>query len=156
MISNIQEMGVAPFYEGWQRANTRLIERIGELNAEALGFRAAEDSWPIWAMVGHLAGARVYWLCGALKEPGAEATPFPDALGEGWEDRLDVPRRAEELVTAIDTSWRIVESCLEQWTPAMLSQKFRREINGTVQMHTRQSVVMRLSPMMPITVARFR
>jgi len=33
-------------------------------------------------------------------EPGAEATPFTDPGGEGWEDDDTHPRRAEEVVGA--------------------------------------------------------
>lgn len=137
-------MGVAPLYEGWDRANRHLLDRVRELTPEALQLQGASDGWPIWATVAHLAGARVYWLCGVLKEPGAGTTPFPDASGEGWEDHLDAPRGADDLVRAIETSWRIVESCLDRWTPEMLEEAFRREINGTTQSHTRKSVLMRL------------
>ena len=41
-------------------------------------------------------------------------------------------------------SWKIVERCLERWTPSMLSDEFTREIGGKTQIHTRQSVLMRL------------
>ena len=67
---------VAPFYDGWSLSNERLVETIGALSVEQLGLRAAPDLWPIWAITAHLAGARVYWLCAILKEPGAEGAPF--------------------------------------------------------------------------------
>jgi uncharacterized damage-inducible protein DinB len=137
-------MRVAPIFEGWQRVQARLIDRMRKAGPEQLQLRAAGDGWPVWAIVSHVAGARVYWLCGVLKEPGAETTPFPDLSGVGWEDRLDVPRRSEELVHALETSWRIVESCLERWTPEMLGETFTRQYAGQVQLHTRQSVLTRL------------
>ena len=83
-------------------------------------------------------------MCTILKEPGAEGTPFTDPTGYGWEDDLTHPRQASELVSALESSWTIVEDCLELWTPAMLQDEFPREINGKVQFHTRQSVLMRL------------
>jgi hypothetical protein len=98
---------------------------------------------PVWAIVSHIATARVYWLCGVFKEPGADGTPFPDPFAAGWED-LPVPRQAQELLFAIESSGRIVESCLERWTPAMLGETFTREIGGQVQRHTRQSVLTRI------------
>ncbi|MHB8504031.1 MAG: DinB family protein, partial [Candidatus Acidiferrales bacterium] len=103
--------------------------------------------WPIWATIGHLAGARVYWLCAIFNEPGAEQTPFAQATPEGWdgwEDNLDHPREPDELIAALESTWRIVQACLESWTPEMLQQEFRRERGSTIQMHTRQSVLMRL------------
>src|ERR1700730_3068658 len=98
-------MSVAPIFEGWQRVQARLIDRLPMLSPEQLQLRASPDGWPIWALVSHIAGARVYWLCGVFGEPGAETTPFPDPLGEeGWEDRLDRPRRSDELVFALESS----------------------------------------------------
>src|SRR6266436_3770991 len=41
-------------------------------------------------------------------------------------------------------TWTIVEECLDRWTPDMLQGEFPREIHGKVQLHTRQSVLMRL------------
>jgi len=79
-----------------------------------------------------------------LKEPGAETTPFTDPSGEGWEDHLDQPRGAAEVVGALETSWKIAERCLDTWTPDMLAEEFRRVRNGAVQIHTRQSVLLRL------------
>ena len=135
---------VGPFYEGWRFTNGRLVETIGALSPEQLALRPAPDLWPIWATAAHVAGARVYWLCAIFKEPGAESTPFPDLNGEGWEDDLTRPRQSIELVFALESSWKIVQNCLEQWTPQMLQDEFRREMGGTFQIHTRQSVLMRL------------
>ena len=114
------------------------------MTAEELAIRPAPSRPPIWATVGHTAGVRVYWLCGVLGEPGAEATPFPDPHGPGWEDDESVPRAAEELVTALEATWRIVEGCLDRWTPDMLSEPSAREYAGRPQVHTRTSVLQRL------------
>lgn len=137
-------MGVSSIFEGWQRTQASLTHRLPKLGPLELQLRASTDGWPIWAIVSHIAVARVYWLCGVLKEPGAQTTPFPDPNGEGWEDRLDVPRRADELMLAVESSWWIVESCLQRWTPAMLGEKFTRERDGKIQKHTRQAVLTRL------------
>ena len=64
--------------------------------------------------------------------------------GVGWEDDENTPRGSAELVGALESSWKIVEGCLERWTPAMLADDFKREIGGKTQIHTRQSVLMRL------------
>lgn len=132
---------IGPLYDGWRKANSRLIEGVAKLSDDQLALRAG-TYFPIWAIAGHTAGARVYWLCGVFKEPGAETTPFPDASGDGWEDHLDHPRGAAELVGALETSWKIVERCLDSWTPEMLSDEFPRP--NSAQIHTRQSVIMRL------------
>jgi hypothetical protein len=136
-------MGVKPFYEGWERVQRRLVDRLPALGPAELELQGA-DGWPIWGLVSHLAGARVYWLCGVFREPGTETTAFPDPFGESWEDQLDHPRSSAELLFAVESSWRIVESCLERWTPEMLGETFTRERGGAVQLHTRQSVLTRL------------
>lgn len=132
-------------YEGWQKVQSHLTRRLPNLTPGDLQLKASPDGWPIWALVSHLAGARVYWLCGVLKEAGADATPFSDPLdGEGWEDHLDVPRGSDELMFAVESSWRVVESCLDRWTPELLRETFTRDYAGTIQRHSRHSVLTRL------------
>lgn len=130
-------------FDGWSRIQDRLVGRLPKLRQEELQLRASPDGWPVWAMISHLAATRVHWLCGVCREPGAETTPF-DPFGEGWEDRLDVPRSSGELVVGLESSWRIVESCLERWSVDMLGETFPRERAGTMQQHSRSSVLTRL------------
>ena len=132
------------FYDHWPQYNRRLVEVVRPMTAEQLAIRPAPDLPPIWATVGHTAGVRVYWLCGVFREPGAETTPFPDPNAPGWEDDESVPRDAGELVTAIETTWRIIEGCLDRWTPAMLAEEFQRDYSDELQVHTRTSVLQRL------------
>lgn len=135
--------GVAPFYAGWELENEALIGAVAELSAEALALEIA-TGWPIWASVSHIAGTRVYWLCHVFGEPGAETTPFTDGSGVGWEDDLAHPRAAGELVSALRATWRIVDRALATWTPDTLGHEARRAVAAGVQIHTRQSVIMRL------------
>jgi uncharacterized damage-inducible protein DinB len=136
-------VNVEATYEGWQRVQTQLMNRLPSLGLRELRLKGSADAWPIWAIVSHIAVVRVYWLCEFCKEPGAETTPFADP-GEGWEDHLDVPRRSEELAFAVESSWQIVQSCLARWTPEMLGETFDRVREGNVQHHTRSSVLTRL------------
>jgi uncharacterized damage-inducible protein DinB len=139
------DTSVARFYEGWQIYNERIVEVVRDLSAKELKVRPAPDRWPIWATVGHTAGTRVYWLCGVFGEPGAEKTPFSDPLsGIGWEDDLDTPRTAAELTEALETTWQIIAGCLERWTPDMLFEQFERQAGKKTQVHTRQSVLIRI------------
>src|SRR5258708_36058032 len=117
---------VAPFYDGWRFTNQRLIERLGALSPEQLALQAAPRLWPIWAIAGHIGMVRVYWLCIVCREPGAERTPFTDSANEGWEDDLSHPRGANELVVALESTWTIVEDCLNGWTPERIHHEFTR------------------------------
>jgi len=133
-----------PFYGMWPQYNRRLRDVVAAMTDEQLAVRPSPDLWPIWATVGHTAGVRVYWLCHVIGEPGAETTPFADPSGIGWEDDLDHPRSADELAGALDSTFRLIEGCLDRWSAEMLADEIRRDYDGAVQVHTRGSVVQRL------------
>jgi len=76
--------------------------------------------------------------------PARRRRAFSDPAKDGWEDDLDHPRRADELVEALDSTFRLIEGCLDRWTPAMLADAIRRDYDGTVQVHTRGSILQRL------------
>lgn len=73
----------------------------------------------------------------------ADTTPFPDAANSGWEDDLDHPRSADELVTAWTTTWGIVERAFDAWTPDMLDESVARG-QGDASHFTRRSLLLRL------------
>ena len=131
-------------YDRWPQYNRRLRDVIAGMTPEQLAIRPSPDLWPIWATVGHTAAARVYWLCQVIGEPGADATPFAVGAEDGWEDHLDHPRGADELAHALDSTFAIIEGCLDRWTTDVLDDEIRREYGGTVQVHTRGSVLQRL------------
>ena len=137
--------GVAQFFKGWQLGNERLVEAIRPLTTDQLELPVGSPTWPIWASVSHLAGGRVFWLCNIFGEPGRETTPFTDAnFDMSWEDDLKHPRDADELVRALESTWKVVEHCLATWTPDSLGQEARRVRGDEVQLHTRQSVLYRM------------
>lgn len=131
-------------YDMWPQYHRRLRDVIGAMSAEQLAIRPSPERWPIWATVGHTAGMRVYWLCDVVGEPGADSTPFTDAANAGWEDELDHPRSAGELVDALDSTWRLIDRCLGAWTMDMLADEFRRKHDDAIQVHTRGSILQRL------------
>ena len=137
-------MSIRRFYDRWPQYNRRLTEIVGAMTDGQLAIRPSPERDPIWATVGHTAGARTYWLCGVLGEPGAETTPWPEASGEGWEDDLDHPRTASELVWALDSTWAIVDGCLDRWTPELLDETVERHSGDRVQIHSRSSILQRL------------
>jgi uncharacterized damage-inducible protein DinB len=138
-------MSIRRFYDRWPQYNRRLTEIVGAMSDEQLAIRPSREGSPVWATVGHTAGVRVYWLCGVVGEPGAETTPFNDPLsGIGWEDDLDQPRSAGELVEALDTTWAIVDRLLDRWTPEMLDESVERSYGDERQVHSRASILQRL------------
>ena len=139
-----------PFYADWAGYNRRWIEGIRRLTPEdlALPVPAQRDyetpPWPIWAVAAHTVGPRVFWLCDVFGEPGAEETPFPGDT-PGWEDDLSHPRSVEELVWAWESTWKVIEGCLDRWTVDTLDVAARRaEAGRPDEVHTRQSILMRM------------
>ncbi|MEX0710070.1 MAG: DinB family protein [Chloroflexota bacterium] len=133
------------FYADWTQYRSRLVDGVRDLTADQLAISIGPDHTPIWALAAHCAGTRTYWLCGVLGEPGAETTPFPDPLAErGWEDDLDHPRSAAELVVALETTGAIIDRCLDTWTTDMLEVDFERWLGDVRQLHTRRSILLRL------------
>ena len=133
------------FYADWSQYRTRLVDAVRDLTDDQLALRAGPQHDPIWALAAHAAGARVYWLCGVLGEPGAETTPFTDPLsGLGWEDDPDHPRGAAELVFALESSGAVIDHCLDTWTMDMLEAEVERVYRDVRSIHTRRSILMRL------------
>ena len=77
--------------------------------------------------------------------------PFPDPHGDGWEDDEDQPR-CPRLATALETTWRIVDHCLERWTPGNAERDIRTD-EARLQTHSRTSSFSDFSVTMRITAA---
>lgn len=136
---------VAALFPDWPQYAERLVVAVRDLTDEQLALRAGPDHAPIWALAAHLAGTRTYWLCGALGEPGADATPFPDpSSGIGWEDDEGHPRSGAEIAWALESTWAVVAACLERWTPAMLLEPLALRFGDAVRYHSRGSILNRL------------
>jgi hypothetical protein len=138
-------MTIRPAYSSWPIYNRSLRDVVATLTSARLAIQPTPDRWPLWATVGHLACQRVSWLCGFAGEPGAESTPFPDALhfcpgDEDLEHVLDAP----ELVSALDSTFRIVEHCLDTWTLEMLTEDISRQFDDDMWVHTRGAVIQRV------------
>jgi uncharacterized damage-inducible protein DinB len=138
---------IRPLYADWHGYNRRITEAIRRLTPEDLALvvpmdRTEGGGWPIWAVAAHTVGARTWWLCQVLGEPGAETTPFTDPTGFGWEDDLSTVRSGEEVADAWTSTWRVVESCLDRWTVPMLSEEIPVFEGRAVQ--TRQSILLRM------------
>lgn len=136
---------IRPAYSTWPTVNERLRDTIAALTPEQLALRPAPDRWPLWATVGHLACQRVFWLCDFAGAPGAGTTRFTDAGHDcPGDDDLDTVLSPAELVDALDTTFRIVETCLDTWTLVSLSETIRRPDLGPDWVHTRGAVIQRV------------
>jgi hypothetical protein len=135
-------MSIRPAYSEWPLFDRRLREVVATLTEEQLAIQPAPDRWPLWATIGHLACQRVFWLCDFAGEPGAETTRFTNASYDcPGDDDLEHVLGAETLVEALASTFRIVNGCLDRWTPATLEEKISRPEMDRV--HTRGWVIQR-------------
>ncbi|HEX5590798.1 MAG TPA: DinB family protein [Candidatus Limnocylindrales bacterium] len=136
---------IRPAYSNWPRYNRRFREVVATLTDAQLAIRPSPERWPLWATVGHAACQRVFWLCDFAGEPGADATPFPNAGFDcPGDDDLEHVLGAEALAAALDSTFRIVERCLETWTIDRLDEVLRRPEWDDSWVHTRGSVIQRV------------
>ncbi|HET9345990.1 MAG TPA: DinB family protein [Candidatus Limnocylindrales bacterium] len=136
---------IRPAFSNWPEYNRRLRDVVAGLSADQLALQPSPERWPIWATLGHTACQRVFWLCDFAGEPGAETTRFTNADNDcpGDDDLVNV-LSADELVEALDSTFRIVEGCLDRWTVDMLDEVLRRPEWDETWVHTRGAVIQRL------------
>ncbi|MDQ3871851.1 MAG: hypothetical protein M3301_09595, partial [Chloroflexota bacterium] len=131
-------------YSNWPLYNRRRATRSPRWTDEQLSIRPS----PSGGRSGRRGPYRVPTGVLALRvagEPGAETTPFPDALHYCRRDEdLEHVLNADALVGALDSTFRIVESCLDRWTPEMLDEEIRRRFSEEESVHTRGFVIQRV------------
>ena len=136
----------------WPQYNRRLRDVVASMTDEQLAIPVvghgpvpSDERWPVWATVGHTCCQRVFWLCDFLGEPGADTTPFTNAAYNcPGDDDLEHPLDAEALVNALDSSFAIVQTCLDRWTLDMLDEEIRRTFGEEEWVYTRGSVIQRV------------
>jgi hypothetical protein len=136
---------IRPAYSNWPMYNREVRDLVAGLTAEQLALRPSPDAWPAWAILGHAACQRVFWLCDFAGEPGAETSPFPDAGSNcPGDDDLEHVLSPAALADALDATFTIVERCLDTWTVESLGEILRRPEWDDTWVHTRGSVIQRV------------
>ena len=136
---------IRPAYSKWPWYNQQLRDVVAGLSEEQLAMRPSPERWPLWATLGHTACQRVFWLCDFAGEPGADTTPFANATYNcPGDDDLEHVLSADALVAALDSTFHIIEGCLDRWTLDMLDVELRRPEWDGSWVHTRGSVIQRV------------
>ena len=129
----------------WPHFNEQLRDTVAALTNEQLAEQPSPERWPMWATIGHLACQRVFSLCDAAREPGAETTPFNDAGNNcPGDDDLERVLSSQELATALDSTFRIVEDRLDTWTFDSLDEEIHHPEWGADWVRTRGSLLQRV------------
>ncbi|MBA2382760.1 MAG: DinB family protein [Chloroflexi bacterium] len=138
-------LAIRPAYIKWPEYHRRLRDIVSAMTAEQLALRPSPERWPLWATAGHTACQRVFWLCDFGGEPGKDTTPFPNAGNDcPGDDDLEHVLSAERLAAALDSTFRIVEGCLDGWNLDMLDEELRRPEWDSSWVHSRGSVMQRV------------
>jgi uncharacterized damage-inducible protein DinB len=110
-------------FPAWPEYNATLRERVGGLTEAQLAAQPSPERWPLWATLGHLACQRVFWLCDFAGAPGAETTRFTDAADDcPGDDDLEHVLSSADLVEALDSTFGIIQACLDSWTVDQLDE----------------------------------
>jgi hypothetical protein len=132
-------------YPTWPEINRRLRDVVAKMTEEQLALRPSPERWPLWATLGHAACQRVFWLCDFAGAPGAETTPFTNAANNcPGDDDLEHVLTADALAAALDSTFLIVERCLDIWTVEMLGHEIRHPEWDASWAHTRGFVIQRV------------
>jgi hypothetical protein len=128
----------------WPVHDRLLRERVAALSPEELAIQPTPERWPLWASIGHLACQRVFGLCDFAGEPGAAESPFPNAGFDcPGDDDLEHVWSAEQLVDALDRTFRIIERALDTWTVDSLDEVISHPEWGPGWVRTRGEVLQR-------------
>ena len=141
----MSELTIRTAYSKWPDYNRRLRDVVAGLTVEQLALQPAPERWPLWATLGHAFCQRVFWLCDFAGETGADTTRFTNAGYDcPGDDDLEHVLSAADLVEALDSTFRIVERCLDTWTVKSLDEVLRRPEWDASWVHTRAAVIQRV------------
>jgi hypothetical protein len=144
-LNRRQSGSIRPAYSKWPDYNLRLRDVVGGLTDQQLLLKPSAERWPLWATIGHALCQRVFWLCDFAGEPGADTTRFTDAAYNcPGDDDLENVLSADQLVEAIDSTFRIIDGCLDRWTFASLDEVLSRPEWGDDRVHSRGWVIQRV------------
>lgn len=133
-----QETNLLPFYKGWDVYQDLLIKALAPLSDEQLSLRAAPHLRSIGQNAMHIVATRAGWFHELLQQGGAEIAALRD--WNDW-DLSEPTKSAAELVAGLETTWKMIENALENWTPADLEYVYEGEENGEPYRLTRQWVI---------------
>ncbi|SRR5581483_11517753 len=129
---------LAVFYQGWHDYQALLIKAIAPLTPQQLNLSISTGQRSVGKIVRHIIGARARWFHD-LMEVGDEDF---SQLGR-WDSR-DAPQRdAAELIYGLETTWRVMQESLANWTLEDLQFTYKGEPDEP-ETFTRQWVIWHL------------
>ena len=148
-------------YDGWDSHQQALTDAITPLTPEQLAWRPAPNQASVNEVIGHIAGARLWWFY-KMSAPGSavlarQIAPWArDTFDAGDSGELNRWMQAnvqwEETLTQIPgeslkwlaSTWQMIETTLDAWTVADLAQTYRHVRGDKVYAVTRQWTIWRV------------
>ena len=132
-------------YSGWDGYQTSLVHAITPLAQEHLRYRPAPERRSVGEIAAHIAFGRIDWF----HRMGAPGSVELVALAKPvWQPWGQVDNSVEDDAAAIahwlQASWQMIETCLNEWTVADLSQTYLQPYGGKTYAISRQWVLWRV------------
>lgn len=119
MTDSDSPLPLAVVYKGWDEFQRDLLDAVAPLTPEQWALPVAPTHWSIERLVQHIARDRAWWFHLWMGEGDAEVAAIAH-----WEDEGQPLRSAAELIAGLETTWRLIERCLTQWSGADLGRVF--------------------------------
>src|SRR4051812_36848878 len=138
-------------FDGWNGYQKSLVNAIGPLSEEELGWKPSERVRSVGELARHIAMGRINWFA-RMKAPESEElarriTEWDyDPHGNGYivEKAMTIDRDAPALVGWLESTWMMISRTLEEWTVDDLDATYRHAWRGDEYEITRQWTVWRV------------
>ena len=134
-------LSLATFYKGWDAYQQLLVTAVTPLTSEQLALRPALHMWSAGMLAAHIVATRVWWFHMWMGVGNADLVPLAV-----WDEEGAPALSASELVTGLESTWRMIQDALTSWTPADLEQTFQRpgDQSATREQRSRQWIIWHL------------
>jgi uncharacterized damage-inducible protein DinB len=148
-------------YEGWDSHQVALVRAITPLSPEQLAWRPEPQMSSVGELISHLALARLWWFH-KMGAPGSAELAHQVAPWTGekintedpgeiqrWTDALEQLEAAiignhAELLKWLEASWQMIETTLNTWTIADLTNTYRHIRGRKMYVVSRQWTIWRI------------
>ena len=131
---------LATFYKGWDAYQQLLVTAVTPLTSEQLALRPAPHMWSAGMIATHIIATRVGWFHVLMGVGNADLAPLAS-----WDEDGMPARSASELVTGLESTWRMIQDALTSWTSADLEQVFQdSDRTGNLGQYSRQWIIWHL------------